>query len=218
MRLLDSFWKNVWLELRTSLKSVLVLRSALGWVEAISVGMALQKRIKAGEPFKNLPAPVSEKDEKSRMQIGPAIVLYEVLLERHTKEEALALVRDVSKEGAIIFLGTILPKIDRAWYDSLNEETKEVSLLELVERFPNSSIGALSFEADAFSFEVKRCAFVELANSTSHPELARVFCEGDGVYFERHVPNVSFERPTALASGGSCCDFRFKWLDGEDAT
>ena len=83
--------------------------------------------------------------------------------------------------------------------------------------FPNSTIGALDFEADAFRFEVKCCSFVELSRSTGHPELAKVFCQGDAMYFERNVPNVHFERPTTLASGGGCCDFRFRWIEpGEE--
>jgi len=213
VRLLDSFWKNAWLDLRTSVKSILLLKRSIGWISALSVGISLQKKVKKGEPFNQLPPPKDTKDIKSRLQIGPAIILYELLLEKYGQQKALELVQEVAQEGAILFLGTILPEIDRNWYNSLTEENKETKLLELVESFPNSTIGALEFGDDSFRFEVKQCSFVELSKSTGHPELAQVFCKGDGVYFERHVNQVKFERPTTLAKGGGCCDFRFEWMD-----
>ena len=45
--------------------------------------------------------------------------------------------------------------------------------------------------------------------ATRPPGDARLFCAGDAVYFERHVPEVAFQRPSTLAEGGTCCDFRF---------
>ena len=56
-------------------------------------------------------------------------------------------------------------------------------------------------------------AFVRLCREAKVPELTPVFCAVDASYFGGVEPAVSLERPTTLAQGGPCCDFRLQFVD-----
>ena len=66
-----------------------VLQREFGLFSALKIGMRLKKREQQGEPFHQLPDPGNKKEALSRKQIGPAILLYQELKKKHSKEEVL---------------------------------------------------------------------------------------------------------------------------------
>jgi len=61
-----------------------------------------------------------------------------------------------------------------------------------------------------FGFDVTRCAYCEYFKQMAAPEVARAYCEGDNVIAERLKPAIEFRRTGTLATGGDCCDFRYR--------
>lgn len=201
--------------IRSSLAALQTLRRELGMKTTISVTWELLQRLRKGDPWSELEAPSSNRDTESRTQIGPAIVLYDVLNERFDTERAEEITKKVIQKGAVLFLKSVLPPIDKKHYQTLSLDEREEGLSALVDKFPNVTLGDLEATPDRFRFEVKKCAFVELTQSIGCPELAPLFCSGDAIYFEQYMSDIIFERSATLAKDNKPCDFCFRWSDRE---
>jgi hypothetical protein len=42
------------------------------------------------------------------------------------------------------------------------------------------------------------------------PEVGRAYCQGDVYIAEQLAPAIEFDRTKTLATGGDCCDFRYR--------
>jgi len=65
---------------------------------------------------------------------------------------------------------------------------------------------------DAFDlgFNVTSCAYWEYFKRMGAPELGRAYCQPDVYIAERLAPAIEFHRTKTLATGGDCCDFRYR--------
>jgi hypothetical protein len=59
-------------------------------------------------------------------------------------------------------------------------------------------------------FNVTSCAYWEYFQRLGAPEVGRAYCQGDVYIAERLAPAVEFQRTGTLATGGDCCDFRYR--------
>lgn len=64
-------------------------------------------------------------------------------------------------------------------------------------------------------FDVTSCAYWEYFKRMGTPEVARAYCQGDIYIAERLAPAIEFRRTETLATGGDCCDFRYRRGRGE---
>jgi hypothetical protein len=188
-----------------------VLASELGWRKALWVGFQIERALGRGEPFGGLPAATDPREQGSRAQAGPAIVMYRVLRESVGPERALQITARVVEEGAVIFLRMSLGTLRRAEIAALDEGGRRRFTEDRASRFPNAELVWNKVSAERVSFTVTRCRLVELVRGAGHPELARLFCAGDARYFGNVEPGVRLVRPTTLAEGGPHCDFTLEW-------
>ncbi|MFH1781094.1 MAG: L-2-amino-thiazoline-4-carboxylic acid hydrolase [Patescibacteria group bacterium] len=190
------------------IKALLILKKHLGFSKAVSLGLEVQKQVKAGEPFKDFDPPRDEREKQAREQAAPAFVLYKLLKAEFSQEKAYQITEEVVKDAAVSTLKKSLPSISPQWYKNL--DNKKAELKKAIENSPNTKIGEMEINEDSFSFQVARCDFVEFAKKLNMPEVAPVFCSGDGLFFEKFTPEIKFERPQKLSDGGEYCDFRFQ--------
>ncbi len=203
------------LRLRMTFASLSLVGSQIGWLRLPGVLFSVVWADIRGEPWRKLAAPATEKERLSRKEMGQAVLLFRALRSRFGHERALKVIGEVVKEAAVIQIGSFIPKTLLENWRELDPETRDALLTEALNKFPNSHSESLYSDRDSFKYVISRCEFHELANGLGLPELATVFCAGDGLFFEREVPGAKFERPTTIASGGSCCDFRIRWKDAE---
>lgn len=65
-------------------------------------------------------------------------------------------------------------------------------------------------EAFDLGFNVTSCAYWEYFKRMGAPEVARAYCQGDIYIAEQLAPTIEFRRTKTLATGGDCCDFRYR--------
>lgn len=201
------------LRARTTWKAIGLLRRRLGVRATAGLLWRVARRQRRGEPWADQPAPASDREVACREQIGGVALIYDELLGVIDEPDALALVGDIVRAGALLQLRDAVPAIDRAEYQALAPDEQEALLTDIVSRFPNATIDRIEASATHFRYTISACQFVDLAHRLGKPQLARLFCAADGLFFERDMDDVVFERPHTLASGGTCCDFRFHWRD-----
>jgi hypothetical protein len=202
------------LQLRTSLMAVRALRKKLGIAPMSKLLWRVLRRERRGEPWEDLDAPASDDERACRAQAGRVILLYDELSDRIGRDEALELLRSIVSEGGVYALRDALPRLNRAELEAMPAEAQDAFLRDVLGRFPNATIGEVELARDRFRYEITRCEFVQLCRRVGRPQLASLFCSGDGLYFERYLTEVHFERPQTLADGDTCCDFRFRWKEG----
>lgn len=201
------------LRLRMTFASLGLIGGRIGWFRLPGVLCSVLWGEIRREPWRALGPPSSDKEKRSRKEMGQAVLLFRALRDRFGQERAYELIGDVVKEAAVIQISGFIPKKLLENWRELEPATRDAMLKEALDRFPNSHSESLDADRDSFKYVISRCEFHELANALGQPELASVFCAGDGLFFEREVPGAVFERPTTIASGGSCCDFRIRWKD-----
>jgi len=213
MRLVENPVKNFILQVKTDFYSVYYLISKLGVVNGLKAGLKTKSRLKNNDVFKSLGEPKSVKEELSRLQMMPAIILYEELLKVTSKVKALEILEHIISQGAVFFLSYLIPKITKLQYNSYESAERKEIISSLAEKFPNSTIGSSYSEDETFGFKVSKCLFASYSKQLNYPELAPLFCKGDMHFF--NTPNSAFEltRPQTLAEGGECCQFDFKFKD-----
>lgn len=202
------------LQLRTSLMALRALRQELGIATMSKLLWRVLRRERRGEPWEDLEAPASDNERECRAQAGRVILLFDELSEQIGSDEALELARSIVSEGGVYALRDALPRLNRSEFEAMPADEQDAFLKDVLGRFPNATIGEVELAGDRFRYEITRCQFVELCHRVGRPQLASLFCSGDGLYFERYLTEVQFERPRTLADGDTCCDFRFRWKGG----
>lgn len=187
-----------------------VLKAELGLNQLLKILPLLNKRKKKGEPFNNLPPPITEKDKESRALIGDAILLYRALGEVLSQQQAEHITRKVITESAVAQLSCLVPKLKKAELNRMSEQEKRQKFTEIIDKFPNADYVIVKAEEDLYHYNITRCRLVELIVAAGHPELSNAFCAGDGLFFERHQPDIEFNRDTMIGEGCKQCEFRFK--------
>ncbi len=198
------------MNLRIKKAAIKVLRKKLGWGKLIKVLPGLSKRQKLGEPWKGLAEPIDQKDKDSRALIGEAILLYRELLNMLTSEEAEQIIREVIIESAVMQLYSLIPKISKDQIMAMTPDARREKFCGIVEQFPNADWVMKKASEDEFEYSITRCRLVELIIEVGHPELADAFCMGDGIYFDRHQPDILLTRDTKIGSNDDTCNFNFK--------
>ena len=198
---------------RTTWAALSILRRHLGLWTALRVGINVERRVKAGDPFKALPPATDDKERGSREQLGPALVLFEVLCGRVSSDTARTITAEVVEIGAHIFLRQSIGTLDLAHLSTLDEAERRAYVEARMARFPNADARIDFVEPDRVGFTVTSCRFVRLCREVGLPDLAPIFCAGDASYFGGIEPDVQLIRPQTLAAGGSCCPFELRYDD-----
>jgi len=177
-------------------------------------GLTMDRAVRRGEPFGSLPPSANQKEEMSRSQIAPAIVLYKHLKEA-TDVDALAVVRDVVLKSTVPWMRFAIGVIDRDGYQQGSPEKRREMLEERTTRFFNMTIDEMETEKEHASFRVTSCFFPGLCAAAGVPEMAPLFCEVDAYFFGGVQRDLILERSTTLAEGGDHCPFHFRWASDE---
>lgn len=181
-----------------------VLRDQFGLNEAVQVGLASSRR---PDPFHVLPEPDDDRERASRDQIRPSVNLYLELRSRMGEDDALKVVRDVVLEASLVFLEATADQLDPGRYLVADEESRAALVERVIGKFPNSEGVLEEMSDEGFVYRVTTCRFVHICNDIGLSDLAPLFCRGDIAFFARGP--VALERPTTLADGDACCEFRF---------
>ena len=185
----------------------------LGFAGMIGVFARVGAAQAAGEPWKKLGAPADKQEALSRRQLGSAVLLDRALRKNAGRERARKIVAGIVLEASVDFLGRNVPVLNRASILSMSEAERKRFLSGINAKFFNADAGMEMRGEECLLWTISRCRFVELLDAIGERDMAPVFCEGDRVFFDEHQPDVRLERPCTLASGGSCCDFRFFFKD-----
>jgi hypothetical protein len=190
--------------------SVLVRR--LGLIPGVRIGLAVEARVRRGEPFAHLPPAVERRERLSRAQAGPAFVLYRVLRAQRLDEAgARALVAEALSAGAVAYLRHAIGPLRRSELATLGPLERQRWMDARAARFPNAEPHFEALGPDEVRFRIRSCRFVSLARDVGHPDLAPLFCAGDAHFFGTVEPDVMLDRPQTLADGGPECDFRIRF-------
>jgi len=188
-----------------------VLWRRFGLIRALSLGWAIERKKGEGRPFGHLPPPRDEKDALSRAQIGPAIVLFAVLVERYDDPTALEVSAAVVEAAALAFLGETVGPLQRRTLAAMDAQQRDAFVRDRMARFPNADVRFDHIDVDEVRFTVTACRFVELCRLAGCPELAPLFCAGDARFFGEVEPDVVLIRETTLAVGGETCPFILRY-------
>jgi hypothetical protein len=180
----------------------------VGWWEAIQVGMRVETERLRGEPFDELGPPDSEAERLSREQMAPAVLMYEALCERHTRDRAYEISEAVVTASAVRFLDSTVGRLDRGELLSMHSDERVTFVEQKGAKFHNAELRWETIEPDEVAFTVTRCHFVELCREVGVPELAPAFCAGDAKFFGGVEEEVSLQRETTIAEGEEVCPFQ----------
>jgi len=167
----------------------------------------------AGEPWKKLGPSADKQETLSRRQLGSAVLLERALRKSMGRERARKIVSDIVLAASVDFLGRNVPKLNRVSILEMSDADRERFLSGINVKFFNADAEMEMNGEESLLWTIRRCRFVELLDAIGERDMAPVFCEGDRVFFDEHQPDVRLERSQTLASGGSCCDFRFFFKD-----
>ena len=194
--------------------SIAILLSEVGVMESLRVGIRLAWQQIRGEPFNHLASAKDIKEKYSRMQIGPAILLYQILSTRLGKDEGYRVTEKVILAAGASFLKKSIGPLPQ----STLQEMKPAARLEFVQlrgqRFFNAEMEWTKVEADEVRFTVSKCHFPGICRDTGVPELSVLFCKTDEAYFGSLEEDVRLERPHTLADGGPNCPFTLTYGQG----
>ncbi|MCH8009556.1 MAG: L-2-amino-thiazoline-4-carboxylic acid hydrolase [Chloroflexi bacterium] len=139
----------------------------------------------------------------------PGLALYQALLAAgDDRETALAAMDALCAESVtgLVRLMALLRRLPKPFAIFRRVEPWVVRL-----GFPEEGWGVEQVESseDCVAFNVNRCFYLDTLTTYGAPELTRVFCDGDDVYFPALEPSIMWERTTTLGRGGDRCDFRW---------
>ena len=171
-----------------------------------------------GSPFKSLPQASDRKEQESRKQIAPAILVYQRLSRQHDQAKALEITRKVVIASGRAFLSTVLESLDIDHLSSLAPEQREAYLRPLLDPIPNAIYSLQFDDQQRVYFTVQACHFAQLCTQLKASELAPLFCEVDDYFFRHDLPQVDLERSTTIAHGGKQCPFVLSLNDNSKTT
>lgn len=144
-----------------------------------------------------------------RQSIGPLLAAYLVLREE-TGDAAGAQrhAQDLMTEQMTPILG-IARIVDRLRlpYAALRRLT--VAMLPRSFPAPGFAVRWRKNTRDTMAFDIHRCFYLATLRHYGAPELTRIFCFGDTVFFNE-LGAVEFSRAGTLAEGRPLCDFRLE--------
>jgi len=197
--------KQEWLGFKVLLKS-------LGWVRAMGLGLTMKRRLSSGAPWGRLDPSADVREDWSRAQVGPAIVLYQ-LLKENSHPEPLNLMREVVVTGAVPWMKWAIGTIEPDAYREMSDVERDGWFKGKSQRFLNMRMKSHATGEEHVQFEVEACSFPSLCQRTNVPELASVFCAVDAHYFGGVQQGIALTRPTTIAGGDSGCSFHLAWDD-----
>lgn len=195
--------------------AVRILFDELGFMEGVRLAARVQTRVLSGDPFDDLQAPDSEDERRSRDQIAPALVLYDELLADYQQPRAYEIVERVAVEGAVQFLSRTIGPLRREDLLDLSDAARHEFVESKGEKFFNATLRWETIEEDEVVFTVVACRFPGLCEAVGYPELAPVFCAGDGKFFGGVEEDVDLDRPHTIAEGADTCPFHIYLDAGE---
>ena len=201
--------------LHTALNASYILLRRLGFLPGLRLLIKLTVEQLKGAPFQNLQPALTTRDIQSRTQIGPAIILYKILRQSRSEEDALSISKEVIISSTLLFLNQAIGPIDPKQLAALSLSERESWVKERAEQFFNATMEWQTITAEEVSFTVTRCTFPELCKETMVPELAPLFCAGDQEYFGTTQELVQLHRPATIAAGAQSCPFSLT-LTGSD--
>jgi predicted ArsR family transcriptional regulator len=95
----------------------------------------------------------------------------------------------------------------------MEDDDREEFVRERGRKFFNATIEWDRISETAVEFTVTHCEFPGLCEAAGVPELAPVFCKGDGAFFGGVESDVELERPHTIAQGADDCPFRISLRD-----
>ncbi len=191
-----------------------VLIREIGVWRAMKAGRRVRRALRAGEPFAHLPPPANDAEQKSRAQIGRAIVLYRVLLRYMDAPRAKDVTEAVVVEAACHFLRQQLGSLSQETISAVPESERVAWIQAKGAKFFNATTTWDHISERAVDFTVTACVFPTLCKQAGVPELAPIFCAGDAKYFGTVEPNVTLDRPHTIAGGASTCAFHLRYGAG----
>jgi len=192
-------------ERRAALVAVRALGRELGLLRALGVLGEVVRARALREPFASLGPPDSLREELSRAQLGPLVVLVRAVRRRAGAEAAMRVGRAVAHAGAMHFLERMIPDHDADTWAARAPELGE----ELLGRFFNAT-GSVRVGDGQASIDVTACQFVALLERIGERELAPLMCEADLDFFDGQRRAIRLERSHTLAEGADCCDFALR--------
>lgn len=187
--------------------AVVELVRQLGLMATLRIGRAVEQARRRGEPFSQLAAVTSEPERLSRLQIGPAILLWRALREPYGAERAFAVTRAVVLAAGSAFLKRTFDTLPQEALRSGDEAVRRAFLQDATGRFFNASFTIEEASQHRVRFTAKTCHFPALCRAVDAGELAPLFCEVDAAAFGQAIKGVRLERPSTLATGGTKCPF-----------
>lgn len=201
------------LELATARDALLLLSRRLGGLAALGVLARVAWDRLRGEPFAHLSSPEEEREELSRRQVGPAILLYRALCRRLPREQALALTQEIVVSGTLIFLRRAVGPFSREAIAALGPAEREGWVRAIGARFFNATLRWERVTAREVRFTVTACRFPELCRAAGAPELAPLFCQGDALFFGDPQAGTELLREQTIARGATECPFTIRWRE-----
>ena len=188
---------------------ILIRRHGLG--EGLKIALLVFLRQLFANPFARLrEKPKTLQEKCSRRQLAPALILYDVLVERGFSEaEARNEVRFLVKAVAMAFLKFSVPRVPNQALMPSDEKERLRLFKNTCGRFFNAR-GDIQLHGSQLSFYVDHCWFADYCRRLGYQRLAGIFCSADASYFESQQPNVVFARSKTLANGDEYCDFVFQ--------
>ncbi|MDF1666341.1 MAG: L-2-amino-thiazoline-4-carboxylic acid hydrolase, partial [Planctomycetota bacterium] len=174
------------------------------------------------DPIRKLPRKKLTKTERfSRHQFRPVLILYLVLKERlqMSEDHSLEILGDLVGQSGARFIQFNMASFDpKAWF-KLDDAGRIAKADTILNRFFNMSAARVSVDKSihAFGFDVTACHFAEMAQALECPEIARLYCVADSVYFEDPQSQIRLDRDKTLARGDHSCNFRFAIKDQSEA-
>lgn len=191
----------------------------MGVIQGGRVISKLKYRELFDNPFKalNQNIKLTEQQRLSQRQMGPLVILYQLLKEEgYTQEDALDFCNQLSQKVAVAFLKFNIPRISKRKWKPKSLTKKLSKLRKLAARFFNAETESEVISDDEMLITITGCHFATYAHQLGVPELGPIFCAADQYYFDHFQPDIKFERTQTLAIDGKPCDFRFKWADVSD--
>ena len=183
----------------------------LGLFKAIKLGATVRRLEKRGAPFEELPEPVDIREEMSRAQIGPALLIYRALRADFSEARALEITQDIVVASGVVFMRKNLGEFSQKGLSTLDAPQRLQFLNDKSEGFFNATIEWTNTSADKVGFEVHSCHFPTLCAAVGLPEVAPIFCAVDAAFFGSAEPKIELLRPRTLAKGDALCDFTLQW-------
>ena len=181
-----------------------------GLREGVTIALLVFLRQLFANPFARLrEKPKTLQEKCSRRQLAPALILYDVLIERgFSKNDARNQVRLLVKAVAMAFLKFSVPLVPEQSRMPADEKERLRLFKNTCARFFNAD-GDVQLTGSRLSFFVDHCWFADYCRRLGYQQLAGIFCSADASYFESQQPNVVFARSKTLANGDEHCDFVF---------